>query len=247
MSRLRQLLIDDYHRHYARLNPADTPARMKAAHLRQLGRTYGPIVRNLSPGSRVLDLGCGSGYLLHWLSLEPNVIPVGVDASASQVAAARQALPSIEIHCQEGLAFLRAHSGQLSAIFCTDVLEHIEEEDECLEWVRQAAQALREGGCLLCRVPNAANLTGAHSRYMDLTHCRSFTSASLLQLFQAAGFDRCAVVPYRAGCVRGTMRLAVERLVHRTLFRVCGQPGETIFTSTVSSIGYKTANGRSGN
>jgi 2-polyprenyl-3-methyl-5-hydroxy-6-metoxy-1,4-benzoquinol methylase len=243
MSRLRQLLIDDYHRHYARLNPAGSPVCMKAAHLRHLRRTYGPMVRNLPPGSRVLDLGCGSGYLLRWLSFEPNVIPVGVDASASQVAAARQALPTIEVHCQDGLAFLRAHPGRFSAIFCTDVLEHIEAEDLCLELVEQAVQALGEGGWLLCRVPNASNLTGAHGRYMDLTHCRSFTSSSLLQLFQAAGLDDCAVVPYRAGCLRGTLRLAVESLMHRTLFQVCGQPSETVFTSTVSGIGYKTASG----
>jgi len=209
------------------------------AHRKQMQRTYGPLLAALPKGSKVLDLGCGAGYLLRWLSLQPGIVPVGVDASPSQVAVAQRAVPEVDIYCEDGLAFLRGRPDTFSAIFCMDVLEHLEDEDQCLLWLQESARALRPGGFVVCRVPNAANITGVYTRYMDLTHKRSFTSTSLIQLIQAAGFIRCSVVPYRAGCLKGAVRLWAENLLHRVLFRICGQVHETVFTSTVCVAGRR--------
>ena len=51
----------------------------------------------VSPGQRVLDLGCGNGDLLH--RLEPSR-GVGVDFSANAVAAARRRHPELEVRAR---------------------------------------------------------------------------------------------------------------------------------------------------
>lgn len=238
MSRLHHLLLERYFDHYARLNASADPRLLSRNHRRQMDRTYGPYVSGLPAGSRVLDLGCGSGGLLYWLSLQRGIVPCGVDTSTSQIAVLRRALPDIETDCVDGLAFLLRHPGEFSVIFCTDVLEHVPGDDACLQWVEAARDALRPGGCFVCRVPNAANLLGGYSRYIDLTHVRSFTPHSLLQLIDAAGLERCAIVPHRPGHPFGRIRMGVSTLLHRLFFLLCGHQPAEAFTSNVYAIGY---------
>ncbi len=237
MSRLRAVLIDRYADHYARGKASAVPQAMAAPLQRQLELTYGAVLAELPRGSRVLDLGCGTGYLLSWLNGHPHINVTGVDSSTSQIAIVREALPALEVRCEEALSYLRRHRGRFEAIFCLDVLEHIP-DDQLLELTEAAGAALVPGGCLVTKVPNAANLTGGQLRYIDLTHERSFTQLSLLQLYNAAGLCECRVVPLRAGDWRGRVRLLCERALHRTLFRICGDAREQVFTRTISMIGY---------
>ena len=239
MSRLRRILAERYAEHYARVNYSVDPREVKRRLLKGMQRTYGRLVASLSAGSRVLDLGCGTGILLYWLSKRPGVVPAGVDNSPSQVELARSVLPGVDIHCADGLDYLRKNPDGFSGIFCTDVLEHIPSRDLCLEWVEAARAALRPGGFFFWRVPNAANLTAAYSRHMDLSHERIFTDTSILQLLEAAGLQDCRAGPFRAGGAAGRVRDAVAWLLHRIIFLACGQGRERIFTNTVCAVGFK--------
>ena len=51
-----------------------------------------------------------------------------------------------------------------------------------------AAAALRPGGVLVARVPNAVSPFGGHIRYGDFTHETWFTARSVRQLAAATGF-----------------------------------------------------------
>jgi hypothetical protein len=117
-------------------------------------------------------------------------------------------------------------------MFCTDVLEHIP-EDALLEWVETARAALAPGGVFVCRVPNAANLTGSQARYIDLTHERCFTVQSLEQLLTAGGFARSRVLPIRTGHLTGRVRSAMEKLLHRAVYKVCGASANGVFTTNL--------------
>jgi 2-polyprenyl-3-methyl-5-hydroxy-6-metoxy-1,4-benzoquinol methylase len=233
------VLLERYDRHYARLNPSVNPSETTRRQLRQMERTFGYFVDQLQPGSHILDLGCGTGALLHWVSARSDFRVSGVDASRSQAGIARRALARAEIACQDGLEFLRQRRSSFSCIFCIDVLEHVPLLDDCVQWVQAAKEALRTGGVFICRVPNAANLLGTYSRYTDLTHRRSFTTASLLQLLDAGGLERCAVIPCRAGWLGGDLRQYVERAAHALVFRLCGNARETVFTVNVGAVGYR--------
>ncbi|MES4785713.1 MAG: hypothetical protein C4294_07730, partial [Nitrospiraceae bacterium] len=236
MSR-RELLIQQYVSHYKRVNSGllPVPSLQNFADMRLM---YGPLIAPLPSGSRVLDVGCGTGMLLSWLARQPGLIPVGVDSSITQTEQARRHLPNTEIVCSDGLSYLREHPRFFAGIWCLDVLEHLPEVDLCLEWVEAAWAALRPGGFFLCRAPNGANLTASYCRYMDLTHERCFTSASLLQLLEAGGFQECRVVPIRTARLTGRLRLALEAVLHRVIFRICGHGLESTFTYNICAVGY---------
>jgi 2-polyprenyl-3-methyl-5-hydroxy-6-metoxy-1,4-benzoquinol methylase len=239
MGRLRDTLIERYAEHYAAANDQVDPRRTSARELQGRSATLGSLLCGLPDPSRILDLGCGTGKLMYWLEQQPGIVPAGVDLSASQIEVARRGLPEFEIACENGLDYLRRYPNTFRGIFCMDLLEHIPDEDECLEWVETAREALLPGGFFCCRSPNAASLISNHSRYLDLTHVRCFTRTSMLALLDAAGLADCRVVPIRTGHALGHLRQRLDTLLHRLVFRLAGRPTETVFTSNICAVGFR--------
>ena len=238
MSRLREKLIEQYAAHYSRLNADIDPTTLSRKGFLMSELTFGPALKDVPPGGRVLDAGCGTGFLLYWLHKRGGVTPVGVDSSESQMEVLRRKLPGVEVHCADGLEFMRQHPGEFHAIFCTDVLEHIPEA-ALLDWVETARAALAPGGVFVCRTPNGAHLTASQTRYIDLTHERCFTETSLLQLLNAAGFDECRVLPMRLGHFSGKARMAAEWLLHRAVYTVCGNTRERVYTHNIHAAAVR--------
>jgi 2-polyprenyl-3-methyl-5-hydroxy-6-metoxy-1,4-benzoquinol methylase len=239
MPLLRERLIDDYADHYARVNAEIDPLRADPARFAHYEANFGPLVRGLPQGSRVLDLGCGTGLLLRWLSGIPGLRVAGIDRSSSQIAVARRALPELEIECGDGLEYLRARPDTFAGVFCTDVLEHVPGKDLVLEWVETIRASLVPGGFLYCRMPNAASLLGSYSRYRDLTHEQSYTSDSIVQLLSAGGLRDCRVAPIQGADFSSRLRLWLEHRLHKLLFRLCGETTETVFTTNVCAVAYR--------
>jgi len=237
--RLHDRALQRYAEHYGRVNAGIDPNAASPQALANMELAYGHLVRGLAPGSRVLDLGCGTGFLLRWLRTHAGLQVMGVDSSPTQVEVLRRALPGVEVTCQDGAAFLARHAGGLAGVFCIDVLEHLPDDDDCLALVESVLASLRPGGFFVCRVPNGANLTGGYSRAMDLTHHRVFTRTSLLQLLDAAGLAEASVLPVRASGLGGRLRQGVEHALHRLVYRLCGRGLETVFTANVCAVGFK--------
>ena len=103
-----------------------------------------------------------------------------------------------------------------------------------------AARALKPGGFFVARSPNAANLAACYSRYIDLTHERCFTSGTMLQLFEAAGLSDARILPIRSNHLTGRLRLRLEHAFHKVLFRFLGRGPESVFTSNVCAVGFKS-------
>lgn len=246
MSRLREQLFETYNAHYQRVNKHRMNQTVPAKVRRGIERTLGPVLAGLAPGARVLDLGCGTGALLWCLKRMGDFELVGVDVSPEQIDVARQWLPTAELVCADGISYLKEHPGAFDAILSTDVIEHLP-DDVLLDFMESAYAALRPNGLLCCRTPNAANLTGTYSRYMDLTHIRSFTDSSLRQLYDVGGFEDCRLVPIRSGGFVGEVRSTVEYLAHRFVFLLCGRGLERTFTYNLMMAGYRREHeGRSG-
>jgi len=239
MNKLHEKILERYSSLYARVNRSIDPTEIKLREEKAKQLMYGDLIASLPKGSKILDLGCGTGFLLYWLSKQPGIIPIGVDASISQIKLAKQFLSDIEIICEDGLNYLKSNPNEFSGIFCLDVLEHVPSEDLCLEWLERSRGAIKPGGFFYCRVPNAANLTGNYSRYMDITHKRVFTSTSILQLLEAADFEDCRIVPVRAAHLSGRVRLGIESILHKIIFRICGLGIERIFTNRVCAVGFR--------
>lgn len=109
----------------------------------------------LTPGMRVLDLGCGSGALTAQLrdQLQPEGGTVlGVDASAEMLALARTHYPDISF--QQMDARYLSFSEEFDAVFSNAVFHWIDREEQPL-LLAGIARALKPGGQLCCEFGGA--------------------------------------------------------------------------------------------
>jgi trans-aconitate methyltransferase len=99
-----------------------------------------PVVDLLAPrpGERILDLGCGDGALTEKL-VALGCVVVGVDASASQIEAARRR--GLTAHVTDGEAL--RYEGEFDAVFSNAALHWMKRADHVIAGVRSA---LRPGG-----------------------------------------------------------------------------------------------------
>ncbi len=152
----------------------------------------GPLLPT-EPGARILDLGCGYGSFLWYLRDEGYQNACGVDVSAEQVEAARQ-LGLDNVFLGDAREFLEAHPAAFDCVTAFDLLEHLT-KDEILDLLEAIRRALKPGGLLLLRAPNADGPFGGKIRYSDFTHEQAFTPSSIRQILAATGFERCRVLP----------------------------------------------------
>jgi 2-polyprenyl-3-methyl-5-hydroxy-6-metoxy-1,4-benzoquinol methylase len=235
LNKLRERLFERYDTHYLRGNSTDYQRYMP-----DYEACYGRVVAELPKGSRLLDLGCGIGFLLFWLERSrPGLFQLaGVDMSEPQLTLAKENLPAVvTLVREEATMFLERNPNQFAAVFCTHMLEHIETDDELLRLLELAKTSLVPGGLFICEVPNMANLTGVHSRYIDLTHTRGFTELSLLQLLECVSFRECQIMNRKAADASQWVRMSIENLIHRAIYRICGVGNERHFCVTIIGIG----------
>ena len=95
------------------------------------------------PGARVLDLGCGAGFLTQDLQ-KAGYHATGIDAADGALAQARKHDPSGQIHYMHGdILNLPTFERPFDACFLMDVLEHVENPDRALF---EASRVLKPGG-----------------------------------------------------------------------------------------------------
>lgn len=147
-------------------------------------------------GPAVLDLPCGDGLLTSMFSEHFERV-VGVDASSSHLAMARERLPGVEFH--ESLIEDLELDEKFDTVFMLNVLEHVEDPTAVL---RKAAEFLKDDGVLIVHVPNAnainrriAVLMGTLESCEELSpfdinvagHRRSYTLETLTAEIERAG------------------------------------------------------------
>jgi SAM-dependent methyltransferase len=153
-----------------------------------------------SPLINLLDLGCGEGDLLGIVidrldsRLRERCRPHGIEISAELARRSDAALAPLGGRCVhapavQGLAGFP--DGFFDLIVMSSFLEH---EIQPLPLLRQARRALRDGGCVLVKVPNYASwnrtLRGARwcvYRWPD--HVNYFTPRTLAAMAEAAGLQ----------------------------------------------------------
>lgn len=215
--------------------------RARAPYLRRIIHRHFPSDR----GSKILDLGCGSGTVLHYL-LEAGYRDVtGVDFSPQQVDAAR-ILGISEVRRGDLYEALReCVDAEYDVVIAFDVIEH-QTKAELLEFADEVFRVLKPQGRWLIHAPNAAALFGSRIRYADWTHEQAFTAESLRQIGIAVGFD--VVCSYEdVPTIHGGKSLLRWLLwkVIRAVLRVCwavetGESGrDCIFSQSLLAIAHK--------
>lgn len=134
---------------------------------------------NLSPSSRLLDIGCGTGGLLEDLQDLFNV--EGVDPSLQ----ARTFCTDKNILSLPGTAeHLPYDSNQFDVITMSDVLEHVDNDAKAIS---EAYRVLQPGGYLLITVPAHPFLFGKHDKALE--HFRRYTKSQLSSLIELVPFE----------------------------------------------------------
>jgi O-antigen biosynthesis protein len=143
------------------------------------------LMRLIPPGTRVLELGCASGYLSGYMerALGCRVTGLEADPAATTIAATRcTEVYTVDLDAVDALALAHA-SGPYDVLLAAAVLEHLKYPERLLA---AAHQLLKPGARLIISLPNIAHwslrlrlLRGQfdYTDYgvMDRTHLRLYT------------------------------------------------------------------------
>jgi SAM-dependent methyltransferase len=135
-----------------------------------------PVVDLLAPraGERILDLGCGDGFLTAKMAAL-GVTVVGVDASAAFIAAAR----ALGLDARLGDAQRLAFTEEFDAVFSNAVLHWMKDPDAAIDGVWRA---LKPGGRFVAECGGQ--------------HCVAQIRAALGRALARRGIDAAAVDPW---------------------------------------------------
>lgn len=144
---------------------------------------------------RILDVGCGAGFISRKL-VEKNEV-YGVDISPEPLKyAAKMGIKTKQYDIQKGLPF---ESGFFDIVLATEVLEHVFDTDALLSEIRRV---LKEGGILILSVPNVCCLASrvmvvlgrlpsyieSHSREGMAGHIRGYNLPVVKNQLEEHGF-----------------------------------------------------------
>lgn len=163
-----------------------------------LTRTIGALLGDrLGPGVRVLDVGCGNGYLVSWF-MERGAVGVGIDASAQGIEQARRAYPDgrFERLLADERVLENLDTQAFDIVTSTEVVEHLYDPRS---WARGCFAAVRPGGRFVCTTPYHGYLknvaiaaTNKFDHHMnplwDGGHIKFWSPSTLGTLLREVGF-----------------------------------------------------------
>ena len=161
----------------------------------------------LAAGSRVLDVGCGTGFVLERLAQHFDAWGLEPEESV-RTRALPEIRPRILAGSTDDLTAVDKHS--FDAVTLLDVLEHIDDDAAAL---RNVLTVLRPGGFVLVTVPAFPSLWSSHDELNR--HRRRYSKAAFRLLLDRAGLEPSTVSYVNA-------RLFPLAMVHRALARVVG-------------------------
>jgi SAM-dependent methyltransferase len=136
---------------------------------------------HLRPDATIVEIGCGTGSNLSFLSRFGRLTGIEPDEVARTFAKARSQVPVIEGRLPDGLP-INDQSAEM--IVMLDVLEHI---DDDLGALRAITQKLKPGGRLLLTVPALPSLWSAHD--LEHHHKRRYTDRTLRAVVMDSGLE----------------------------------------------------------
>jgi SAM-dependent methyltransferase len=134
------------------------------------------------PRPRVLEIGCGTGYVLQGMAAENRYELTGLEAHIAGLRHARNRLPAVQF--VQADARNLPYESAFDAVGAFDVIEHIVEDDAVLASVYRA---LKPRGIFIVTVPQHMWLWSPTD--VQALHKRRYTRRQLSAKLLAAGFD----------------------------------------------------------
>ena len=174
----------------------------------------------LTPGVEVLEIGTGTGGMLHEL-LRRGVRARGVEIDPTLIAESRTWFGDLPVQLVSGIA-LPFQDGSFDRVLSFDVFEHIKDS---VAHLREVSRVLRPGGRYLVQTPSKWPNTvfetirwRSFARWRD-DHCALHTPGELRRRLEAHGFTaRFVDVP------------VVNAFFRKKVRRHLGWPGAAVLT-----------------
>jgi 2-polyprenyl-3-methyl-5-hydroxy-6-metoxy-1,4-benzoquinol methylase len=157
------------------------------------------LLDRVSPGQRVLDLGCGEGRFAAELQRAGAEV-LAADVAEEPLRRARAAHPAIELSLIDGEGEWELPDAAFDVVWAGEVIEHVADTGG---WLSEVRRVLRPGGTLLLSTPAhpalrrlaLALVPGAWERHLDPRgdHLRFYTRRSLAALLDDFRFERVEV------------------------------------------------------
>ena len=167
----------------------------------------------MTPGSRVLDLGCGTGELLRRLRAKyPEAVLAGLDPVPEMLAVARDKLSGREdlrIGYADSLPWA---SGTFDAVVSCNMFHYISHPIQAL---KEMARVLRPGGVIVltdwCDDYLACRVCNLYLRLTNRAFYKTYREAECRDLLQRAGFADVKLERYKISWLWGLMTAVVRR------------------------------------
>ncbi|HVX09724.1 MAG TPA: class I SAM-dependent methyltransferase [Pirellulales bacterium] len=138
---------------------------------------YAAVVRRVSSGQRVLDVGCGDGYLMSLLSPLAESV-TGIDPEPAAIALANDKLKDYH-NCSVNVGScydLEFPDNSFGSVVMADMIEHVDDDDLC---VQEASRVLSPEGTVIVTTPRRRQ-----DRPIGRDHVREYTADELAQLMR---------------------------------------------------------------
>lgn len=170
---------------------------------------YGIVYKLAPKGERVLDIGCGNGYMLFRLVDRYSEL-YGIDIAPSRLEEARKTVAEKYSNLSKRFYFYEGNldkgidfeSGFFDTIICLAILEHVY---DIYLLVKELYRVSKPGGYVIAEVPNIAYLkyrikllfgmlpiTSSPHNWEEIGwdggHIHYFTMGKLCELFESQGF-----------------------------------------------------------
>lgn len=145
-----------------------------------------PVIKQYPPDAKILEIGCGTGNLLEFLSENGFKNLTGIDISDEQIKLAKKS--KLNVFVADVFKFLESSNSNYDIIFALDFIEHFQ-KIELQKLFSLVFDSLNREGTFFIRTPNGQGLHSTDIIYGDLTHMTIFNPVSLSQILKLTGFS----------------------------------------------------------
>lgn len=189
--------------------------------------THMLIAGQVSSGSKVLDVGCASGYLGEFLIKNKNceVWGIELDSESFRLAMSKGYRWVINKSLEAGLLDDTLINESFDYILLADVLEHLVDPENILIKLKSR---LKKSGKLLVSLPNVGHYSTRFSHLfgkwnmqdtgiLDRTHLHFYTLKTMKEMFEKTGWNITYMRP-RGDLERWGKKINMEKIGRLILF-----------------------------
>jgi len=167
---------------------------------------------------RIVDYGCAYGYYLHVLKMiNPKHDLYGVDIAKEAVETAANVVGKGNIFWQSLGEPLPLQNDSVDVIICFDVIEHVDDEKELVNFFKECNRLIKSVGYVFIRTPNCNlpmkviyKMAGKEWIYKGNEHPNPFTVKKLKSLLEP--YFKVVEVSYKAGLYPALKYILLPRL-----------------------------------